>query len=242
MDVKEEDILGEAVGDHWYYRAKGKVLLRTIGTDCRKTVLDVGAGSGVFSKLLLEKDRAKAAYCVDPAYPENTAQTHAGKPLHFVQNKPAADADLVMMMDVLEHVDDDLELLRAYSDDLRPGAQVFITVPAFNSLWSGHDVFLEHRRRYRRKEVDDLVSRAGLNVKVSRYFYGGLFPVAYVKRRADRKRLETGALEAKSDLAVTPPLLNSALVAAHDIERLLVYPWNKFMGLSVVCLAEKPAT
>ena len=62
-----------------------------------------------------------------------------------------------------------------------------------------------------------------------------------MKRRADRKRVEQGELEPKSDLSLAPAPLNEALVAAHALERWLVFPWNKFMGLSVVCLAEKPA-
>ncbi len=239
MDVKEDEILGEGVSEHWYYRAKGRVLLRTIGPAIRKTLVDVGAGSGVFSKLLLNTGRAGAAYCIDPAYAEERDETVGGRPLRFRRSLADAAADLVLMMDVLEHVDDDFALLSAYSDGLKPGAEIFVTVPAFQSLWSGHDVFLDHRRRYRREEVDALMARAGLEIKVSRYFYGGLFPIAYWKRRADRKRLETGAIEAKSDLAPAPPILNAALTAAHDLERWLVYPWNTVMGLSVVCLAEK---
>ncbi|MEO0983165.1 MAG: class I SAM-dependent methyltransferase [Pseudomonadota bacterium] len=239
MDIKEDEILGDRVSDHWYYRAKGRVLLRAIGPVIRQTLVDVGAGSGVFSKLLLEEGRAKAAYCVDPGYARDKDEKVAGRPLHFRREWSGDKADLVLMMDVLEHVDDDFALLTEYSDPLRPGAEVFVTVPAFQSLWSGHDVFLEHRKRYRREEVDALMARAGLKVKVSRYFYGGLFPVAYVKRRGDRKRLEQGAIQAKSDLSMAPPLLNAALTAAHDVERWLVYPWNKVMGLSVVCLAEK---
>ena len=52
-----------------------------------------------------------------------------------------------MIADVLEHVDDDLALLRQYAAKLGEGGRIVITVPAFSFLWSGHDVFLEHRRR-----------------------------------------------------------------------------------------------
>ena len=240
MDVKEEDILGERVADHWYYRAKGRMMLSTLGRKPRNRVLDVGAGSGVFSKLMLDGQRADEAICVDPAYREEFEEDRAGRRLAFRREKPSDDADLVLMMDVLEHVDDDLGLLKAYSDDLPSRAEVFITVTAFQSLWSGHDVFLEHRRRYRLEEVEDLVQRAGLEVSKGRYFYGGLFPVAFWKRGADRKKLQKGELEAKSDLAPAPAWLNGLLVAAHEVERLVVYPWNRTAGLSVVCLARKP--
>src|SRR3546814_19735603 len=64
-------------------------------------------------------------------------------------------------MDVLEHVEDDAGLLRTYLDKAPPQAQAVITVPAFQFLWSHHDVFLEHHRRYTLKTLSRVVERAG---------------------------------------------------------------------------------
>src|SRR3546814_5651478 len=64
-------------------------------------------------------------------------------------------------MDVLEHGEDDAGLLRTYLDKAPPQAQATITVPAFQVLWSHHDVFLEHHRRYTLKTLSRLVERAG---------------------------------------------------------------------------------
>ncbi|MEL6829784.1 MAG: class I SAM-dependent methyltransferase [Pseudomonadota bacterium] len=239
MDVKEEDILGDAVADHWYYRAKTAAMLRVLGKSTYPTVFDVGAGSGVFSKALLADGRAEEAFCIDPAYPEDRKTYHEGRGLNFLRSPPSAKADLVLMMDVLEHVEDDDALLATYVDQLKPGGKVFVTVPAFQSLWSGHDVFLEHYRRYRRTEVDDLLGRAGLKVRFSCYFYGSLFPIAYLKRSFDRMRLDQGAVEPKSDLSLAPKPLNELLVYFHLAELAVMFPWNKFAGLSVVCLGEK---
>ena len=55
---------------------------------------------------------------------------------------------VILLMDVLEHVDDDVGLLRAYAEPARPGTRFIVSVPAFSWLWSAHDEFLEHRRRY----------------------------------------------------------------------------------------------
>ena len=52
------------------------------------------------------------------------------------------------MMDVLEHVSDDVGLVREYAKRAKPGTRFVVSVPAFMWLWSGHDVFLEHHRRY----------------------------------------------------------------------------------------------
>ena len=80
------------------------------------------------------------------------------------------DCDLVLMMDVLEHVDDDRGLLRHYAAKVPPGAHFVVTVPAFGFLWSGHDVFLEHKRRYRLTEIETVMRDAGLAVARGAYF------------------------------------------------------------------------
>ena len=61
MDVKEEDILGAGIGDHWYYRSKAAALDRAVAALLPRRVLDVGAGSGFFSKHLLASGSAGSA-------------------------------------------------------------------------------------------------------------------------------------------------------------------------------------
>ena len=161
MDIKEQDVLGDRIGQHWYYRAKGEAMRRLLGPRAIRHVLDVGAGSGVFSRMLLQGGAGEAT-CVDPAYPAEHDETEAGRPIHFVHEVGQTDADVVLLMDVLEHVDDDAALLAEYAGKAGAGARFLITVPAFQWMWSGHDVFLEHRRRYTLKMLEDVVRRAGL--------------------------------------------------------------------------------
>lgn len=144
------------------------------------------------------------------------------------------------MMDVLEHVDDDLALLTQYSGDLPSGARVAITVPAFSFLWSGHDVFLEHRRRYSLVQLEDLVRRAGLEVERGRYFFGLVFPLVAIIRLLENRRIKRGELQPKSSLKKTPEPLNCLLVAAHTLERVSLFRVNRMAGLTAFCLARKP--
>src|SRR5439155_683450 len=71
-------------------------------------------------------------------------------------------ADAVLLLDVLEHLDDDVAALVTARRALRPGGLLVITVPAYRWLWSGHDVALGHRRRYTARELSRVVERAGL--------------------------------------------------------------------------------
>jgi SAM-dependent methyltransferase len=238
MDIKEQDILGDNVAGHWYYRAKGAAMRKLVGPAAPNHVLDVGAGSGFFSRMLLERGAAEAT-CVDPGYAEEQTETHAGRPIHFLRSVGAGDYDLLLLMDVLEHVDDDVGLLREYSDLAPAGARFLVSVPAFNWLWSGHDVFLEHRRRYTLPEAENVVARAGLNLVHGCYYYGLLLPLAAGSRLVGR--LSSGPKgAAKSDLRVHAPITNAALGAVCAAE-LSVFRANRLAGLSVFCLAEKPA-
>jgi SAM-dependent methyltransferase len=236
MDIKEQDILGDAIARHWYYRAKGDAMRRLLRAQKVRHVLDVGAGSGVFSRLLLDHGAAEAT-CVDPAYPAQFETSHGGKPIRFVHQAEDSTADLVLLMDVLEHVDDDIALLRGYADGAAPGTRFLITVPAFQWMWSGHDVFLEHRRRYTLAMLEAVVRQAGLRPVTGCYFYGLTLPLA-AGRRAVRRLTQFGAPEPKSDLKRHSKWVNAALYAMCRME-LPFFARNRAAGLTVFCLAER---
>lgn len=234
MDLKEEDILGADIGRHWYYRAKSAALRRAVAPLQPRHILDVGAGSGFFSRHLLEKTNAKAALCVDTGYPADRDDSSHGKPVRFRQTIGAVDCDLVLMMDVLEHVDDDRGLAADYAAKVPPGAHFLVTVPAFRFLWSGHDVFLEHKRRYRLGEIEAVLRAAGLEIVRGSYYFGFVFPLAVVVRLASRN-----SSEPRTSLQRHGALTNGLLGAACAAEFPL-FPINRLAGLSAFVLARKP--
>jgi SAM-dependent methyltransferase len=237
MDLKEQDILGDSIADHWYYVTKGRAMRSLLGRFRSNDVLDVGAGSGVFARQLIDARVCRRATCVDPGYEGDRVETYHGAELSFVRAAPCGKQDLVLMMDVLEHVDDDVALLRQYARGLAPGGRVLISVPAFQFLWSGHDVFLGHRRRYTRAALERTVTDAGLVVERSRYFFGLLFPAIAAMRIVQGWRARRGGAEARSDLRNLPTVVNSALTWLHDVERRVVFPFNSVAGLTLFCLA-----
>src|SRR5262245_52771102 len=186
MDLKEEDILGADIGRHWYYRSKAAALRRMVGPLDARRILDVGAGSGFFSRHLLAEGGAHSALCVDIGYAAERDDRANGKPVLYRRDTGPTDCDLVLMMDVLEHVDDDRGLVRHYAAKVPSGAHFLATVPAFRFLWSGHDVFLEHKRRYTLAEIEATMRDAGLQVVRGAYYFGSVFPLAAVVRLAER--------------------------------------------------------
>ena len=234
MDLKEEDILGAEIGRHWYYRAKAAALRRMVGPLHPKRILDVGAGSGFFSRHLLAETGAQSALCVDIGYPNERDDSEAGKPVLYRRDIGQTDCDLVLMMDVLEHVDDDRGLLRHYAAKVPSGAHFLVTVPAFGFLWSGHDVFLEHKRRYRLGEIEAVMREAGLQAVRGSYYFGLVFPLAAAVRLASRHTVEPQSTLRKHG-AVANGLLGAVCAA-----ELPLFPLNRLAGLSAFVLARKP--
>jgi 2-polyprenyl-3-methyl-5-hydroxy-6-metoxy-1,4-benzoquinol methylase len=138
------------------------------------------------------------------------------------------------MMDVLEHVDDDRGLVRHYAAKVPSGAHFLVTVPAFRFLWSGHDVFLEHKRRYRLGEIESALRDAGLAIVSGAYYFGFVFPLAAAVRLVTR-----GQPEVRSSLKKHGAMTNGLLAAICAAE-LPLFPVNRLAGLSAFVLARKP--
>lgn len=240
MDLKEEALLGDRVHQHWYYRAKLAAILRAIDDVPPSRVLDVGAGSGFFARSLLEVGRAERAICVDPGYAADRDELVAGRPLLYRRalEEQDSDATLVMMMDVLEHVEDDVGLLREYVDRIPSGGHVVVTVPAFGWLWSGHDVFLEHHRRYSVSGLEKVLRSAGLKIEFASYYYGAILPIA-AGFRLGRRLLGENTSKPKSDMRHFGPVLNTLFWGACRAE-LPFLRINRIGGLSVCARGIKP--
>jgi SAM-dependent methyltransferase len=238
MDLKEEDILGDAVDEHWYYQSKARALIHYVEEYRARSILDVGAGSGFFSKTLLRHTEAQEALCIDISYETEVDETIAGKTIRFRRDCKTVNADLVLMMDVLEHVDDDRGLLQSYSAKVAKDTHFLITVPAFSFLWSGHDVFLEHKRRYTLKEIENVVRDAGLTIVTGSYYFAFVFPLAASIRLSERfigRQGDNPRSRLKKHSQLTNGILSWLCMAEIPLLRL-----NRLAGLTAFCLATKP--
>jgi hypothetical protein len=151
-------------------------VLRDAGseTDVRR-VLDVGAGDTWFSSQLAESmPTGIEIVCWDTGYEDDqpaAVQARRGS-VSIARTQPGIRFDLLLFLDVLEHVDDDLGFLkRIVTECANARAQVLISVPAWPGLVTGRDEALGHHRRYRPDEGRELLDSAGLTILRS----GGLF-------------------------------------------------------------------
>lgn len=137
-------------------------------------VLDCGAGDAFFAASLRDVPAVRTISCWDANYDASTLMELAGRhpSLAFTRSRPEGTFGLATLLDVLEHVEDD----QAFLDDIvqssvAGGGLVLIGVPAWQALYTRHDAFLLHHRRYQPSEIDRLVARAGLRVRAR----GGVF-------------------------------------------------------------------
>ena len=241
MDLKETTIEGIDLENHWYYVTKWHAIRKLLPQRKFRKLWDIGGGSGYFSRRILEADMADQAASIDTGYKAPEQQTVvAGKPLEFLTAMPEGQADLMLFMDVLEHVDDDVGMLRSYGEKLEDGGTILITVPAFEFLWSGHDDFLEHKRRYTRAMLWATIEKAGFEPVRTRFAYSVLFPVIAAVRIVGKLLNKAGAREPRSSMKQHGKFMNWLLKTIHDFERALFLPWNRWVGLTIICEVRRP--
>lgn len=154
----------------------GRVLRETGRLAAPRTVLDVGAGDGYLaSTILLGMPDNSTMVCFDTKYSQAdlTGYEDGAQPgLSFVQQQPTTRFDVLMFLDVIEHVQNDRDFLaEIVRQNLAPGGSVLVSVPAWQPLFGHHDVGLMHHRRYSPAACRALLAASGLTIRQS----GGLF-------------------------------------------------------------------
>jgi SAM-dependent methyltransferase len=145
--------------------------------------------------------------------------------------------DVVTILDVLEHCEDDRQALSEIARTLTAGGTLLVTVPAFMWLWSGHDDALHHKRRYTRKNLLTLLEQCGFTVSKASYFNVFVFPLVAISRLAGRL-LKGGGGGADTD-EMPPPVLNRFLYGLQCIERTVIGFFDFSFGVSLACVARK---
>ena len=215
------DRMAELDTRHWWYRARREVLAAlirrevTLPKDAR--ILEIGCGTG-HNLGMLGTFGAVDAIELDPAA-RAVATTRLGREvlgarLPELDGVPEASYDMVALLDVLEHVEDDRAALRSIARRLKPGGAILITVPAFQWMWSAHDVVNHHQRRYSKPTLRAAIADAGLKADFVGYFNSILFPLAAAARLAGRL---TGKEE--SDDKLPPKPVNTVFEALFGLER-----------------------
>lgn len=220
---------------HWWWRVRESILIarmrKLVGDRAGSVrILDVGCGAALFFDALSEFGHVEGIES-DPAVAQQSGKwrgrVHTGDLETFPERDPF---DVILMLDVLEHVANPQRLLGLAARRLHERGFVMITVPAFQSLWTSHDDLNHHVKRYTAADVRRLVKEAGLIPLEVRYLFQSLVvPKLLVRAR------ETLQAPVPTVPEVPTALVNGALQAWFRSEHVAA-GWLPF-GTSVMAIA-----
>ena len=225
---------------YWWFRGRRKIVLSALKGIKAEKILDVGCGTGgnlnLFNGFVVGLDISLQALKLAKKRKPNAILCQGE-----AENLPFHNEsfDLVLALDLLEHLQDDVKGLREMYRVLKKGGNVLITVPAYKFLWSEHDEALHHFRRYSKSEIKVKMEEVGFTITfLSFAIVLPFFPIALFRllQRLAR-RTET---KPKTSLIILPPLLNELLYRillgeAKLIERGISFPF----GVSIICRGVK---
>jgi SAM-dependent methyltransferase len=212
MDQRLMKVLLDVDEHHWWYRGRRRIVRAeldalTLPPDAR--ILDAGCGSGRMLQELASYGQVSGIE-LDEDAAAMAAQRDCGEvTVGRLEELPWEDGtfDLITSLDVVEHTPDDRDALAELRRVSKPGGWLLVTVPAYQALWSLHDVANHHYRRYNRASLAAPARDAGWQVERMTYFNSlPLAPAAAVRLAQRRKRLEDGY---KPNVDLGPPWLNS---------------------------------
>ncbi|MBD3177615.1 MAG: methyltransferase [Armatimonadia bacterium] len=245
-------LLLEMQTTHFWYRGRHAKVLSTLDRALEPgpeglSAIDLGGGCGGW---VMHLARARSALLSELALGDSSVQAlglardaFAEAELPLTPDLYQLDLerlgwegrwDVAFLLDVIEHLDDDVAALAEVRKALRPGGVCLVTVPALPSFWSYADDLAHHRRRYTAKGLTSSARRAGLEVRSCRYFMFLLAPLLYLQRlggldvsEADE---ETKA-EALRRLVAVPArpvneLLSGILHLENAMGRAVPFPWG----------------
>ena len=230
MQPEQFQLHSEIEETHWWFVARRRIMRRLVHRvlppSPETTIVDLGCGTGANIAALADEYRCIGIDTSDEAI--NLAAARYSNVEFRAGREPEdlgpwmREARLVMMMDVLEHVSDDIDFFSRIFSATGDGAYFLLTVPADAGLWSGHDESFGHLRRYDIERFARLWQGLPVRTHLLSYFNSRLYPAVKLIRRWNRRRDRTSGV-AGTDFKMPPAWLDYLLarIFAGEAEVLL---------------------
>jgi SAM-dependent methyltransferase len=248
MDAQLYDELHRVEQTHWWFRARRHVVWSLVrrylphGPARRLKICELGCGTGGNLISLADRHDVVGVELADRAL--KFARTKLGDRVikgHLPDGIPLAPGmyDVVLLADVLEHIEDDAASARAALRLLRPGGIVVATVPAYQWLYSPRDARHHHFRRYGKQRFAALWPSRDAEIQLLSHYNSLLFPPAAAVRLMS-KLFPTRA--SQGDLSIPPAPLNRLLTQIMRSEANILGRLPLPFGLSLVAVVQKRGT
>lgn len=245
MEKKEYQKMANFEENYWWHKGKKhlvEVILDTYfnGNKEKLEILEIGCGTGGITKELTKwgkvtgVDTSKEA--IEICRKRGISHLIVADFNNLSKEQLNTKFDLILALDVLEHIQDDIRTLKKVRSYLKKNGYFFASVPAHKFLWSEHDEALHHKRRYHSLEITHKLKDTGFNIVKKTYFVVTAFPVIAFYRIAGNFFKKTAY--PKTSYIQLPELLNNLMVYILKMEATLIRKISFPIGTTIVIVAK----
>lgn len=226
--------------NNWWYRARRDLLDRILISlnTVFHNILDAGCGVGSNCEVLTRYSRN--VYGIDISHDaiELCSRKNYRKltKISLLDLNLDVKFDLIASLDVLEHVNDDMEAVKNLSSHIRTNGILIVSVPAHRFLWNDNDVFSGHFRRYALNDIRRIVNSCDLRILKLSYWNQFMFVPSLIYCALSRFRKEK---RLKNNLTLIPNLFNEVLYKLVKQENKLFIKFGLMQGVSIFCICQK---
>jgi SAM-dependent methyltransferase len=242
MENDSYDVEAKVESSHWWFFVRRRLLrglLHSLDLPQEFSAVDIGCGTGSNLRILGSLGLYKVVGLDRSLYALSLAKKKVDLPFVSgdINNLPirSNSVGLIIALDVLEHIDNDMNAIRELYQVLRKRGILILTVPAFNFLWGTQDVVTGHKRRYSKKEITNKLREVGFEILKSSYFNFFLFFPILMARRMIRLL----GLKIESENEINSPPINFFLKTIFSLELYILKYFSFPLGVSIFCIAQK---
>ena len=253
MTPEQFELHAKIEDTHWWFVGRRQIVEKIIDASVpgkkQKILVDLGCGTGGNIGIFQDKFDCTgldiSEHAIDIARKRFQKVTFISGSLEETTYPITEKADILLLLDVLEHIENDSRFLGDLVTHMKSGAHLLVTAPADTSLWSPHDDFHGHFRRYSREQLIGMLQELPVSVRLLSYYNSFLYPVVKGIRVFTKFRGKPWG-EACTDLSMPARPINFLLTKLFAAEsrwllKLVDHPPQTSLpfGVSLISLLKK---